>query len=366
MSESQGDSQDKSHDPTEQRLRRAREQGQVVQSKELNTFALYVGLLGICLAAGAWMVTYLGDHLMIFLTFPDSMLGTDNATSMGSLTGDTMGYLFLGLAPLLCVFIALPLGSLVIQQSFTYAPDKLMPKLNRISPLQGFKNKFGLKALVEFGKSLVKVFALGWVIWWILKPLLETSPSLVSSDMRHLTPLLGTVLFKILIAVTVVSAVIGIFDYLWQRFTFMQEMRMSLEEIKEEIKETDGDPHFKQHRRERGRQIALNSMLKDVQKADVIITNPTHYAIALHWSRKAGTAPLCVAKGVDDIALTIRKRAEEYFVPIQENVMLARSLYATLEIGQEVREEDYQAVAAAIRFALDVRKKRKKRPYETV
>jgi flagellar biosynthesis protein FlhB len=160
-----------------------------------------------------------------------------------------------------------------------------------------------------------------------------------------------------LMIVLLVNGVIGGIDFLWQRGEHVRKLRMSHKEMMDEFKESEGDPHVKQQRRQRGYDIAMNRMLADVPKADVVLVNPTHYAVALKWSRAKGTAPVCVAKGVDEIAARIREAAAEAGVPIHRDAPTARALHATVEIGEEVRPEHYQAVAAAIRFAEAMRKK---------
>jgi flagellar biosynthetic protein FlhB len=158
-------------------------------------------------------------------------------------------------------------------------------------------------------------------------------------------------LIAMLIVVTLIAMVIGLGDLLWQNYHHVQKNRMSHKELRDEAKEAEGDPHMKSQRRQRAYEIANNKMMADVPKADVVIVNPTHYAVALKWSRKKGAAPVCVAKGVDEIAARIREAAMEAGVPIHSDPPTARALHATVEIGAEIRPDHYRAVAAAIRFA---------------
>ena len=174
---------------------------------------------------------------------------------------------------------------------------------------------------------------------------------------------LGHLIVRFLAIVIAVSAVIGAIDFVFQFFDHRRKLRMTRKEIMDETKESEGDPHMKQERRQRGRERALAHTLKDVETADVVITNPTHYAVALHWSREKGSAPVCVAKGVDEIARAIRERAMEHSVPIHEDPPTARALHATTETGQEIPPELYQAVATAVRFAEAMRKRVRERGY---
>jgi flagellar biosynthetic protein FlhB len=161
--------------------------------------------------------------------------------------------------------------------------------------------------------------------------------------------------------VLLIAVVIGGVDLLWQRAQFVHRNRMSHQDLIDEFKQSEGDPHMKAQRRQRGEEIAANRMLLDVPRSDVIVVNPQHYAVALRWDRAAGTAPVCVAKGVDVLAARIRERAAEAGIPIHRDPPTARALFATVDIGQEIRPEHYRAVAAAIRFAEAMRKKAKAR-----
>jgi len=162
-----------------------------------------------------------------------------------------------------------------------------------------------------------------------------------------------------MVLVVITTLLFGGIDYFWQRMQHLRRNRMSRKDLTEEMKDSEGDPHVKQQRRQRGQEIATNRMLRDVVQADVVVVNPTHYAVALKWSRKGRTAPICVAKGVDEVAARIRAKAAEAGVPLQSDPPTARAIYATVEIGQQIRPEHYRAVAAAIRFAESMRKRRK-------
>ena len=166
---------------------------------------------------------------------------------------------------------------------------------------------------------------------------------------------------RFLILFLAVSVAFGLADYLWQKLEFARRHRMTRKELTDEMKESEGDPHFKADRRRRAQEIATNRMLADVPKADVVIVNPTHYAVALAWARGKDAAPRCVAKGVDEIAARIRERAQENGVPVRRDPPTARALFATVEIGREIRPEHYAAVAAAIRFSDAMRKKARRR-----
>ena len=235
---------------------------------------------------------------------------------------------------------------------------KLQPKLDRISPLANLKNKFGRNGLFEFAKSFVKLCVISLVLGPIF--LAYRWPQLMQTMALEAT-LGATVMLQMsvgfLAAVVGIGALIGIVDFIWQSFEHLRKNRMSHQELKDEAKQTEGDPYFKQERRERGRAIATNRMLADVPEADVVIVNPEHYAVALSWDRNPGSAPVCVAKGTDHIALRIREIATEAGVPLHRDPPTARALHATTELGEQIAPEHYRAVAAAIRFAETMRRK---------
>ncbi len=273
-----------------------------------------------------------------------------------------MGQVVQRLLPFLAILFGLPacavIASIIAQRSFTFAPSKIAPKLNRISPISVAKQKFGPSGLFEFFKSFLKLVIFAVCLTLFLKS--ELAQIIVTARLD--TPIsmayLGKLFLSFLAIVIAVSAVIGGVDFVFQYFDHRRKLMMSRKEIQDESKESEGDPHMKQQRHQRGRERAMNHTLKDVETADVVITNPTHYAVALHWSRKKGEAPTCVAKGTDEFARAIRERAMERSDP-----PTARALHATVEVGQEIPPELYQAVATAVRFAEAMRQRARKRVY---
>jgi flagellar biosynthetic protein FlhB len=251
--------------------------------------------------------------------------------------------------------------AVLAQNALTFAPQKLEPKLSRLNPLATLGHKFGREGLFEFAKSTVKLTIVSVVLGLFLTSRLpdiihaaDLSPALSTTGLMELSvSFLGLVLL--------IAVVIGGVDLLWQRAQFVHRNRMSHQDLIDEFKQSEGDPHMKAQRRQRGEEIAANRMLLDVPRSDVIVVNPQHYAVALRWDRAAGTAPVCVAKGVDVLAARIRERAAEAGIPIHRDPPTARALFATVDIGQEIRPEHYRAVAAAIRFAEAMRKKAKAR-----
>ena len=355
--ENEDEGQEKSHEPTQSRIDKARQEGDVPQSREVNAAASYIGFyLALAMASGG-AATAFGVHMSRLFDDPASFA----AQAFGPEGGDFYFSMLVTALQSLAPFLLLPalgvLGALFAQQAITFAPSKLKPKFDRLSIVANAKKKFGPEGLSEFAKSTVKLLAviiLFGVIFSSRFALLPADARLPAQALLH-SILREGVLFAG--AIVVFSAALGLIDLPWARHQHMSRLKMTLEELKKESKEQEGDPAMKQTRRQRGQEIARNRMMKDVPTADVVIVNPTHYAVALKWDRKGGGAPVCVAKGVDEIAAKIREVAATSGVPIRSDPPTARAIHATVEIGDEIRREHYAAVAAAIHFADAMRKK---------
>jgi len=357
---SDDDSGEKSHEPTQKKLDDARKKGEFPKSADLTTAAAYGGFLLAAVAFGAASLSALGAALSNLLSRSDTLAPLWFSSSGVPLA---MGLSAVVLKPLM-VWFGLPalaaLLATLVQRAFVVAPDKLQPKLSRISILSNAKNKFGRSGLFEFAKSFVKLgvysTVLGVYLYRQLPAILATAqlnPEMALSTLADLA-------IGFLAIVLVIAGTIGAIDLLWQHQEHHRKNMMSRKEMTDEHKQSEGDPHVKQQRRQRGYDIAMNKMLKDVADADVVIVNPEHYAVALKWSREAGAAPVCVAKGVDEIAARIREIASESGIPLHRDPPTARALHASVEIGQEISPQHYRAVAAAIRFAEMMRARARK------
>ncbi len=350
---------DKPYDPTPRKLQKAREKGEIPKSTDLATAAGYAGFLIAGLAAGAALIGDVGTTLASILDHADTMGGQMLADGGAVLAGGLIGRVGLGLMPLLVVPPLMVVGVLIAQQGVTVVPSKLAPKLSRISLLSNAKNKFGRSGLFEFAKSFVKLAIYCTILALFLRSQLPTLLASLALGPGQVATLLGTLTLDFMAVVLAVALVIGGIDLLWQRAEHHRKNRMSHKEMMDETKESEGDPAMKGKRRQRGYEIAMNRMLADVPTASVVIVNPTHYAVALKWNRAPGTAPTCVAKGVDEVAARIREAAAEAGVPIHSDPPTARALHAELDVGAEIVPEHYAAVAAAIRFAEKMRQRRK-------
>lgn len=360
MSGEEQDDDDKQFDPSERKLSQAREQGDVVRSEDLQTAASFGGFILAMLLFGGWAVVAAGRAGMVFLDQPDriaEMLSNGAVARIAGLSMQMAGPVLLLLAgPPVAVVIYL-----IATQSLTFAPSKLEFKGSRLSILSNAKQKFGRAGLVEFAKRFAKMLAVSGLLTLFLKQGFDDVLLSARMEPGPVTAMLGGHIIDFLKLFLLIAVVFGLADFLWQKMEFSRRNRMTRQEMMDEMKDSEGDPHMKADRRRRAQEIATNQMLTDVPKADVVIVNPTHYAVALTWSRGKGSAPRCVAKGADEIAARIRERAMENGVPIRRDPPAARAIFATVEIGQEVRAEHYAAVAAAIRFSDAMRKKARRK-----
>jgi flagellar biosynthesis protein FlhB len=349
---------EKSHEPSQRRLDELRKKGDIPRSADLTSAAALMGFAAILTLAGASVVTRLADLGMTLLGQADR-LAPHLLSGAGGLTGRFMGAALWPLVPVFALPILVILGSAFAQRSLFVVPSRIAPRWSRVSPFAGAKAKFGRDGLVAFLRNLAKAVSVLLALSVILGP---AAPELLTRfDLQ--AGQAGLWLTGLALRLLVVAAGLGLLfgggDFLWQWWSHRARARMSREEIKEEMKDSEGDPHVKAQRRQRGQEIALNRMLTDVKGADVVVVNPTHYAVALKWKRTDNRPPVVVAKGTDEIAARIRGRAAEAGVPIFSDPPTARALHATVDIGKAIRPDHYKAVAAAIRFAESMRRRAK-------
>ena len=359
MSGADEDASEKEHDPSQKRLDDARQKGDVARSADLVTTCSYGGLLLGSVALGAQSLQTLGNVGYIFLDQADSLATQFARGDAASFLG-LMASILWALVPFLLVPGIATFAYLLVSKTIIFTPEKLAPKISRISPVATAAQKFGRTGLFDFAKSFAKLVIVSVVM---VAYLVHRSDDVIAT--LYLTPALSVVLLlqiftEFLSIVLVIATITGGLDYLWQRAQHIRQNRMSRKDLIDESRDQDGDPHLKAQRRQRGYDIATNRMLVDVAKADVIVVNPTHYAVALKWNRAARQAPVCLAKGTDEIAGRIREKAAEAGIPIHSDPPTARAIHASIEIGQEIKPEHYRAVAAAIRFAESMRKRARK------
>ena len=356
MSEDKSD-HDKQYEPTQKRLDDARKRGEFAKSADLTTAAGYAGFLLVAWASGASSLLAMGATLRHFLENPEPISKTLFFVRSSSVVGGLIRDVGATLSPWAIMPGMLAILVIMAQKGLVFAPTKLKPQASRISIIKGFGNKFGRQGLFEFAKSFVKLSIYSTVLGVFL--VMQGNAILGT---LYLSPAMATVrllslCLSLLSVVLVIALAIGLIDLVWQRAEHLRKNRMSRKEMMDEQKESEGDPMMKQQRRQKAVTLAMNQMLADVPDADVVIVNPTHYAVALSWDRSSGRAPVCVAKGMDAIAERIRAVASEAGVPIRSDPPTARALHASIGLGEEIPSEHYRAVAAAIRFAERLRRR---------
>ena len=356
------DDSEKSHEPSQKRLDDARKRGDVPRSPDLTTAAVYAGVLLALTLAGSTALQQAGSAAVTLIGQSDRLapmiLKAGRAPTAGLLTAFVMPFLPILALPMLAAIL-----SLVAQRSLILSPEKIAPKLSRISPIAAFGQKFGREGLFAFGKSLTKMIVTCLLVAVLLPR--HADDLLISLQLSpgQSSTLLFQILTEFLFLALLSTLSFGGLDYGWQYLQHRRRNMMSRQDMVEESRDSEGDPHMKGHRRQRGREIALSRMLQDVASADVVLVNPTHYAVALKWRRGDRSAPILLAKGADDIAARIREKAAEAGVPLHRDPPTARAIYATVEIGSPILPAHFKAVAAAIRFAEAMRKRAKaKRP----
>ncbi|MDF2521650.1 MAG: flagellar biosynthetic protein FlhB [Clostridia bacterium] len=342
---------------TPKRRREAREKGQVAKSRDIvSAILLLVTFLALRIFGG-YIFENLSKLLRFFLSFPSK---TENAVEIGDLM-NVYWYSVVEfakvIAPILLISALVAVSANYLQVGFLFSIKPLIPKFNKLNPIEGFKNIFSKNAFVEFLKSAFKIAVVAYVIYSYLKKNFILIPELLAMDMMATAHFIGNTIVNTGIRVAVVLLVIAIFDYGYQFWEFEKNLRMSKQEIKEEYKMTEGNPQIKSKIREKQRQMSLRRMMTEVPKADVVITNPTHFAIAVKYDAGKADAPLVLAKGKDLIAQKIKEIAKDNNVPIVENKPLAQALYKTVEIGDMVPAELYKAVAEVLAFVYSLKNK---------
>ncbi|MFO0109369.1 MAG: flagellar biosynthesis protein FlhB [Alphaproteobacteria bacterium] len=360
MAEEQQDESSKTEEPTQRRLEEARKKGQIASSREVNHFFMLLAITFLLMTLALPMMKDTTRILKPFITQPDMV------EVSGAAFAQQMQELMLNLAAILllpfAIFVIAALIPAFLQNKFVFAVEHIKPKWEKLSPLKGFGRIFGKRALVEILKNTLKLTLVGIVAVMVVLPYSEQFELLT-----HATPLVslnftGEMAGRMLIAATIILFLLAIVDYFYQRFAMLKSLRMSKQEVKDEYKQQEGDPQIKSKVRQIRRDRARKRMMANVPKADVVITNPTHYAIALVYDPDKMQAPKLVAKGVDEVARRIRELAEKHKVPIVRNPPLARILYDTTEIDDEIPYAHYQAVAKIIGYVFKLKGKIPKKP----
>ena len=347
MSDTQDDSQ-KTEEPTARKLSEARKKGQVAQSKEVTNLASFVGLTFLVATLGPYMALQLHGSLAVVME--QAALADIDAGSAGEILMDVTADALIALAPAFAIFVVLALAANLGQTGILFTTQPITPKIEKISPLAGFKRLFSLKSLVEFIKGVIKLAIVAWIAYYLMAPELDRAEQLMDMDVIDVLAEIYWLVIRLMIGVVAFMLVVAVADYVYQRFEYMKQLRMSRQEIRDEHKQSEGDPQVKARLRQIRMDRARRRMMAAVPTADVVVTNPTHFSVALRYDSETMAAPSVVAKGVDTVAFRIRELAKQHDVPIVENPPLARALFAGVEIDQQVPEAHFKAVAQVISY----------------
>lgn len=351
----QADDSQKTEEPTPKKLEESRKKGQVALSREINNWVmLFTGTI-VVLAIGPHSLTALKQHMIGYIEKAHLMPSVPGG--LGFVLGDSfwavMGILTL---PLIVLVIAAFLGPF-LQVGPLFAPHVIKPDFSKVSPGAGFKRLFSMRSIMEFVKGILKIGIIGAIGTILLLPFYGSVDHMVGLSVPAMMDEMAALILRLMTGILVVLLVVAVIDLVYQRYEHHKKMRMTKQELKDEYKQTEGDPHVRAKLRQLRQEKASARMMQAVPSADVIITNPTHYSLALKYDPEEMNAPVLVAKGVDDLAMRIREVAKESEVPLYENKPLARALFDTVEVDQPIPEEHYKAVAEVISYIFKLKGK---------
>jgi len=352
------DSDDRTEEPTQRRLEKAREQGDIIYSTEVGAALSLIAMTALLSWVSGPVATGVARSFIAFLAAPDQFSSDPSALMR---LGVAVSVKAMGIFGMVAVALGLAgLAARYLQDRPTFTAERLAPKLDKLSPAKGFQRVFGKAAGAAFLKSMVKLVVVGVALMSALWPKDADLQRISLLDPAALLPFVKGKAVSMLIAMTSAAALLAAVDYVFTRQSYMKRLRMSRREIKEEMRQSEGDPLIKAKLRQQRLERARKRMMAQVPQASVVITNPTHYAIALRYDAGTTPAPICLAKGVDDVALRIREVAEEHNIPIVEEPPLARALFATADLDQPIPREHYEAVAKVIGFVMRLANRRRR------
>ncbi len=347
------DDSQKTEDPSERKLSKAKEKGQVGSSQEVKNWAVLLGGTAMVVMLAPWMMTGVSEASLGFVEHPEKI-----TVEFGAMTSMLVGVLLQMLkytAPFFGVMVLMAIAANVAQSGLIYAPTKIKPDLKKISLIGGVKRMFSMRSVMEFLKGIFKLSVLSVVAVGMAMPYFSDVVLMPEFSLGAILDRLHVIAMVICAASIIVMTVIATVDFIYQKYEFTKSMRMSRQDLKDEYKDSEGDPHVKARIRKLRAERAQQRMMANVPEADVVITNPTHFAVALSYKMDDMQAPRLVAKGVDSLAFRIREVAEENDVPVVENPPLARALYAAVEVDEEIPVEHYQAVAEVIGYVMKLK-----------
>ena len=349
------DESEKTEEPTDKKLQKAAEQGNVVSSQEVKNWAVLLGATLVVIALSPWMVDRIYMVLRKFLESPH-MIETD-VMGIQHILADLIKTVGVTVLPVMGLMVILAIAASAGQSGWVWSPSKLEPKWSKFNPISGAKKLFSPNQILELVKGLVKLAIVGVVSYAVAIPLLSDIDLLVGRELLDILDRMWLLAIGLIMGTVGVMTVVAVLDLFYTKWKHNKDLKMSKQEVKDERKGQEGDPVVKGKLRSIRMQRARVRMMAAVEDATVVVTNPTHYAVALKYSMEDIQAPRLVAKGLDKLAMRIREKAEEHDVPIVENPPLARALYAAVELEQEVPEEHFKAVAEVIGYVMKLKGK---------
>jgi flagellar biosynthesis protein FlhB len=355
---SDDDSSDKPHEPTGKKLADAKKKGQFAKTKEFSqALVIFLGMGSILVFSDILGIRIKDFAVQLFLT--TSEVAIDPRTTITKVFADSVVFLWSILAlPLVLLWISVVFLDFA-QNRFIIPEDSLKLDIEKLDPIKGFKDKFlSLQPFVEFGKSLIKLFLLGYIVYQIIRSEWDGLPGLINSPASTILVKLKEVVWEIFWSCMPIIMMIIVLDFGYQWYDNRKKLKMSHEEIKDERKQQEGSPEMKGYLKKKRGEILVSAIMKNIEKADVVVVNPTHFAVGLRYRKEEADAPIVVAKGVDFMAYRIRIIADQKSIPIIENPPLARGLYYQSTEGQEIPPDFYAAVAEVLAIIYQRRQKR--------
>jgi flagellar biosynthetic protein FlhB len=352
MADEQDDSQ-KTEDPSQKRLQDAAERGQVITSREITSFMLLAAFTVVLGESAPDMMRKAQMALSAFIERPETF--PMNSEALGLTLESSLKIMASALAIPFIAFVGSIIFANAVQNRFVFSMEPIVPKLEKISLMKGAERLFSLRAITEFLKGIIKIVIVSLVAYYMISPYFRQLRQLPDIAVGGTLAYLFMTAKRMMIGICVVMFFVAVFDYLYQRYEYLKGLRMSKQEQRDEYKQQEGDPQVKQRLRQVRMERAKKRMMSAVPTADVIVTNPTHYSIALKYEAGNMRAPKVVAKGQDLIALRMREIAAEHNIPLYENKPLAQALYATVEVDREIPAEHYKAVAEVISYVYRLR-----------
>lgn len=349
------DSSEKTEEPTQRKQEESRKKGQVAKSAELSSVFVILAAFVALKAASPYIYEKLTGYMRFAFT-ELSVRGDFTIQSIHVVIMNAAVVFMEAILPVMLSVLVVAVSVSFLQVGFNFTPDTIMPQFSRINPMSGFGRIFSKRSVVELVKSLLKISVIGYFIFRFIRKEALRIPALMMSELSESFAVLAGIIYDLAFQIAMVVLILAILDYGYQWWEHMQNLKMSKQEVKEEMKQTEGNPQVKSKIREKQRAMAMRRMMSEVPKADVVVTNPTHFAVAIKYE-PGMEAPTVIAKGSDFIAQRIKEIAKENDVVIVENKLLAQTLFKTTEIGDMIPGDLYKAVAEVLAYVYRLKRK---------